>query len=147
MQGKLIRLRGYEKSDLDAVMKWWHDEEVTQFIGGAVFPASTHEVLRFIENAASGSDPSNKVFVIETLAERNYIGAIGLHGINRLRRHAEMGMVIGDKGCWGRGYGSDAVRVLLRLAFDKVGTSSRPLARVRFQPTRDLLLREMWLPP
>jgi hypothetical protein len=52
MEGKLVRLRGFEKSDLDAVMKWWHDEEVTQFIGGAVFPASTMEEERYIENEA-----------------------------------------------------------------------------------------------
>jgi len=30
-------------------------------------------------------------------------------------------MVIGEKDYWGRGYGTDAVLVLLRLAFDKVG--------------------------
>ena len=121
MEGKLIRLRGYEKSDLDAVMSWWHDEEVTQFIGGAVFPVSTLEEERYIENVARGTDVSNKVFVIETLAERKYIGAIGLHNINWLCRHAELGMVIGDKAYWGRGYGTDSVHVLLRLAFQKMG--------------------------
>jgi len=121
MDGKLVRLRGYERSDLEAVMKWLHDEEVTQFIGGAVFPASTLEEGKFIETAAAGTDVANKVFVIETLSERKYIGSIGLHNINWLCRHAELGMVIGDKDYWGRGYGTDAVRVLLRLAFDKVG--------------------------
>jgi RimJ/RimL family protein N-acetyltransferase len=30
-------------------------------------------------------------------------------------------MVIGDKSYWGRGYGTDSVRVLLRLAFEKMG--------------------------
>ena len=29
MDGKLVRLRAYEKSDLDAVMKWVNDEEIT----------------------------------------------------------------------------------------------------------------------
>ncbi len=121
MEGKLVRLRGYERSDLDAVMKWWNDEEVTQFLGGTEFPASTIEEQTFIEKAAAGTDPSNKSFAIETLAERKYIGTIGLARINWLSRHAELGMAIGEKDYWGRGYGSDAVRVLLRLAFDKVG--------------------------
>jgi RimJ/RimL family protein N-acetyltransferase len=121
MEGKLVRLRGYEKSDLEEVLKWWHDEEVTQFIGGAVFPASTLEEGRFIENVAAGTDPANKVFAIETVTDRKYIGTIGLHNINWLCGHAELGMVIGDKEYWGRGYGTDAVRALLRLAFDKAG--------------------------
>lgn len=70
---------------------------------------------------ASGNDAANRVFAIETLADRKYIGTISLHNVNWLCRHAELGMLIGNKECWGRGYGSDAVRILLRLAFDKVG--------------------------
>jgi RimJ/RimL family protein N-acetyltransferase len=121
MEGKLVRLRGYEKSDLGAVMSWWHDEEVTKFISAAVFPASSLEEEQFIENAASGKDPLNKEFVIETLSDRKYIGAIGLHNISWLSRNAKLGIVIGDKEYWGRGYGTDAVEVLLRLAFEKMG--------------------------
>ena len=34
MDGKLVRLRAYEKSDLDAVMKWINDEEVIDLLGG-----------------------------------------------------------------------------------------------------------------
>ena len=121
MEGKLVRLRGYEKSDLEAVMKWWHDEEVIRFISAAVFPASSLEEEQFIEKVASGRDPANKEFVIETVADRKYIGAIGLHNISWLCRNARLGVVIGDKDYWGRGYGTDAVKLLLRLAFEKVG--------------------------
>jgi RimJ/RimL family protein N-acetyltransferase len=121
MEGKLVRLRGYEKSDLDAVMRWWHDEEITKVISVAVFPASSLEEERFIESVASGKDASNKEFAIETLSNRKYIGAIGLHSINWLCRHAKLGIVIGDKEYWGRGFGTDAVRLLLRLAFEKMG--------------------------
>lgn len=121
MEGKLVRLRGYEKSDLAAVMKWLHDDEVTNFISAVVFPASSIEEERFIEAVASGKDPSNKEFAIETLADRKYIGGIGLHNINWLSRNARLGIVIGDKEYWGRGFGTDAVKLLLGLAFEKMG--------------------------
>ena len=121
MEGKLVRLRGVEKSDLDPMMKWLHDEEVTRFLGGGVFPASTIEEERWIEKTATATDASNKVFAIETKADRKYIGNISLHRINWMCRHAELGMVVGDKDYWGRGYGTDAVHVLLRLAFEKMG--------------------------
>lgn len=121
MEGKLVRLRGYEKSDLDAVMRWLDDEEVTRFLSAVVFPVSSIKEERFIETVASGKDPSNKEFVIETLADRKYIGGIGLHRINWLSRNAQLGIVIGDKAYWGRGFGTDAVKVLLRLAFEKMG--------------------------
>ena len=32
MEGKLVRLRAYEKSDLDSIMKWINDEEVTDLL-------------------------------------------------------------------------------------------------------------------
>jgi RimJ/RimL family protein N-acetyltransferase len=127
-----VRLRGYEKSDLDAVMKWWHDEEVTKFISAAVFPAYSLQKKRFIENVASGRDSLNKEFAIETLADRKYIGTIGLHNIDWLSRHAKLAIVIGDKEYWDRGYGTEAVKVLLRLAFERMGRHRVELVVVTF---------------
>ena len=121
MDGKLVRLRAYEKSDLDAVMKWITDEEVTDFLGSGMltYPLSSIAEEKFIEAAAKPSD-TEKTFVIEALAERKYIGAITFHAINWINRSAGIGIVIGDKSFWGRGYGTDAMRVMMRLGFDKM---------------------------
>jgi RimJ/RimL family protein N-acetyltransferase len=119
MDGKLVRLRAYERSDLDAVMKWINDEEVTAFLGPLVYPLSSIAEEKYIEAAAISSE-TNKTFVIEALAEREYIGAISFHAINWLNRSAGLGIVIGDKSFWGRGYGTDAMRVMMRLGFDKM---------------------------
>jgi len=121
MEGKLVRLRAYEKSDLDAVMKWVNDEEVTDFLAGGMltYPVSSIAEEKFIEAAAKSSD-TDKSFVIETLAERKYLGGVAFHAINWLNRSAGLGITIGDKSCWGRGYGTDAMRVMMRLGFDKM---------------------------
>ncbi len=122
MEGKLVRLRAYEKSDLDAVMKWVNDEEVTDLLGGAMltYPVSSSAEEKFIEAAAAGSSEKQKNFVIETLADRRYIGTISFNVIDWLNRSAGLGIVIGDKSVWGKGYGTDAMRVLMRLGFDKL---------------------------
>jgi RimJ/RimL family protein N-acetyltransferase len=121
MEGKLVRLRGYEKSDLEAVMKWINDEEVTDLLGGEmlVYPVSSIAEERFIE-AASGTSDKQKSFAIETLSERRYIGGISFNVIDWQSRHASIGIVIGDKSLWGKGYGTDAMRIMMRLAFDKM---------------------------
>src|SRR5713101_7676762 len=77
MEGKLVRLRAYEKSDLDAVMKWVNDEEVTDLLGGEMlaYPVSSIAEAKFIE-AAAGSSDKQKHFALETIAEGRYIGAI-----------------------------------------------------------------------
>jgi RimJ/RimL family protein N-acetyltransferase len=121
MEGKLVRLRAYEKSDLDAVMKWVNDEEVTDLLGGEMlaYPVSSIAEAKFIEAAASPSD-KQKNFAIETLAVQRYIGAISFNTIDWRSRHASIGIVIGDKSLWGKGYGTDAMRIMMRLAFDKM---------------------------
>jgi RimJ/RimL family protein N-acetyltransferase len=53
---------------------------------------------------------------IET-TEGVHIGNIGLHGIDWQNRQAELGIAIGEKAYWNQGYGSDAIRTLLVLAF------------------------------
>ena len=121
MEGQLVRLRAYEKSDLDAVMKWVNDEEVTDLLGGEMltYPVSSLAEEKYIEAAAIPSD-KQKTFVIESLEEPRYIGAISFNVIDWQSRHASIGIVIGDKSLWGKGYGTDAMRIMMRLAFDKM---------------------------
>jgi RimJ/RimL family protein N-acetyltransferase len=104
MDGKLVRLRGYEKSDLDAVMRWINDEEVTELLGGEMVsaPVSSAAEERFIEGAAEPS-PTRKIFVIESLAGSKYLGSIDLRAINWHSRNAGVGIVIGEKALWGKG--------------------------------------------
>src|SRR5208282_1431293 len=123
MEGKLVRLRGYELSDLDSVMKWINDEDVTQYLGGGMlsYPVSSIAERKFIESFALSASSNEKTFVIETIADSRNIGALSFHGIDWINRCSGVGIMIGDKTCWGRGYGTDAMRILMRLAFDKLG--------------------------
>ena len=122
MDGKLVRLRGYELSDLDTVMKWINDEEVTQFLGGGMlsYPVSSIAERKFVERFGMSESANEKTFAIETLTENRFIGALSLNGIDWINRHSGLGIMIGDKQYWGRGYGMDAMMVLMRLAFDKL---------------------------
>jgi RimJ/RimL family protein N-acetyltransferase len=144
MEGKLVRLRGIERVDLDSIMKWIVDEEVTNFLGGEMLlgPMSRIAEEKFIESASQVAH-DKRIFVIETLADRRYLGSIDLHNINWVNRSAEAGIVIGDKPSWGKGYGTDAMRVLLRFAFDKLNLNRVSLRVFDFQPARHRVLREM----
>jgi RimJ/RimL family protein N-acetyltransferase len=61
-----------------------------------------------------------KGFAIRLLADERLIGLIGLYTIFWPHREAFMGIHIGEREYWGRGYGTDALRVLLRYAFDEL---------------------------
>ena len=71
MQGKLVRLRAYEKSDADALFRWFSDEEVTRWLGPPNFPSRAQQE-KFIELAQASGDDA-KYFAIETL-DRKLVG-------------------------------------------------------------------------
>jgi RimJ/RimL family protein N-acetyltransferase len=135
MEGKLVRLRSIERSDIEPIMKWVGDEEVTNFLGGEMLlgPLSRIAEEKFIEHAAEPS-PNSRLFVIETLADCRYLGSTDLHNISWVNRNAEAGIVIGEKSSWGKGYGTDAMRVLLRYAFDKLNLNRVSLRVFDYNP-------------
>lgn len=57
-----------------------------------------------------------------------HIGNIGLHSLDWKNRNATLGIVIGEKEHWGKGYGTEAVRVMLRFAFHELGLHRVELA-------------------
>ncbi len=118
MQGELVRLRAWEMADVEPRMRWWNDEQVTRLLGPWNYPVTRAEQERQIE-AASGPDPATKSFAIET-AEGELIGETGIRAINWMSRKAEFFITIGNQNFWGKGYGTDAVKLVMRLAFDKV---------------------------
>jgi RimJ/RimL family protein N-acetyltransferase len=119
MEGKLVRLRPYEKSDLHDLMKWVNDEEVTRYLGSLMTPPLSPSAEEgFLEMAMTRSE-THKVFAIETLAGE-FAGGIDLRVIDQIDRRAEVGIVIGFKEFWGKGYGTDAMKVLLKFAFERL---------------------------
>jgi RimJ/RimL family protein N-acetyltransferase len=117
MQGKLVRLRAYEKADAEALFRWFSDEEVTRWLGPPNFPSRAQQE-KFIELAQASGDDA-KYFAIETL-DGKLVGDTGIRNIDWKSRKAEFFITIGEKQCWDKGFGTDALRVVIRLAFDKM---------------------------
>jgi RimJ/RimL family protein N-acetyltransferase len=65
------------------------------------------------------ADRSQMVFSIETDSGQ-HIGNVGLIDLNWKDRSAELGIVVGDRGQWGKGYAQDAIRTLLAFAFGEM---------------------------
>ncbi|HZK12571.1 MAG TPA: GNAT family protein [Atribacterota bacterium] len=118
LKGKLVNLRALERKDLEEIMKWVNDREVTKYLSAFLYPVSWAEEEKFLERAMNHYD-TEKNLVIET-KEIEYIGQISLHKIDWKNRNAELGIVIGDKEYWGKGYGSDAINTLLNHAFNQM---------------------------
>ena len=118
MEGKKVRIRALRKKDLGEIMKWINDYEVTRTLASFLYPTSQEEEIKWLENTLQPND-RNKAFVIET-KKGEYLGHIGLHRIDWKNRNAEVGIVIGKKKHWNKGYGTDAMMTILDFAFNRM---------------------------
>jgi RimJ/RimL family protein N-acetyltransferase len=121
LTGKLVRLRPFAADDLDRVTGWVNDPEVTSFMGGHLrYLMSRAAEEEWLKAAMQETKPPEIKLAIETLAESRLIGSLGLHDFRPENRKACFGILIGEKDCWSRGYGTDATTALLRFAFDEI---------------------------
>ncbi len=116
IRGQLIHLRPIEREDLPTFVRWFGDEEIMSYIIPH-WPFSMAEEEAWFERVTKSE--TDKVFAVCTTGGK-LIGTLGLHGINTRNGSAELGIVICDKECWGKGYGTDAVRTMLRFAFEEM---------------------------
>ena len=115
LEGKLVRLRVARDEDLPRSRRWYSDPDVRHWLhlSETSLPTLQSERNRW---QSAGADPARQMWVIET-RDGVAIGIIGLQSIDDVHRRAELGISIGEKAYWSRGYGTDAIRVLLRYAF------------------------------
>lgn len=132
LQGEKVRLRPVEERDLPLFVRWLNDPEVRRWLSMSEAPELTLEgELEWYERVR-GSD-GDVVWVMET-GQGKPLGNVGLHHIDEAHGRGTLGIFIGDKAHWGQGYGSDAIRQVLRYAFGELG-----LRRVELHTDEDNL--------
>ena len=114
-----ITLREIRKSDLSCCVEWLRDPEVTRFLSNSVKNISEEDELQWFKTVRSSRN--DIVFSIISLAENRHIGNCGLHKINWLDKTCEMGIFIGDRNFWNRGFGTSAIKLLLDFAVNAIG--------------------------
>lgn len=117
LDGDCIYLRPHELENVDNFYKWFNDPEIRRLIG-EVYPLSKIEAKEKFE---SWIKEKNSVSLsIMTKKDNKWIGIIGLININNAHRHAEIGIVIGEKDYWSKGYGREAIKLILNYGFNRL---------------------------
>lgn len=129
LEGKLVKLRAREVADAGRGYKWLNDPEVTRYISDR-YPLSMADEERWARDVPANSFAHVRLS-IET-KEGVHIGNISLHSGMPEDRKAELGIVIGEKSYWSKGYGTDAVITLLRFAFHEVNLNRVWLTTLEF---------------
>ena len=101
-------------------VKWLNDLEVTRTLSITAGRPFTLEAEQDWYDRVSRSD-SDVLFAIYERATLRIIGSTGLHRIDHFNRTAEFGILIGEKDCWGKGFGTETARLMLDYAFNVLG--------------------------
>lgn len=116
LYGEKVVLRAVAREDLVRLCQFNNDVEVELAGGGdPPIPQSLARALADYDADAGKGGRDGAGFAIE--ADGQFIGQCALFHFDYTAQTCELGITIGDKNYWGRGYGRDAVRVLLDYAF------------------------------
>jgi RimJ/RimL family protein N-acetyltransferase len=116
--GKKLYLRILKKGDInDRYLSWVNDHEVVRFMRHRVFPTTAKALEEFI---ASRKWPGDLMLAIIDKKTDRHIGNIGLTSIDWVNRKAELGMLLGEKSFWNKGYMSESFQLMTDHAFQKM---------------------------
>lgn len=118
--GEKVCLRAYKEEDIEIAAKLVNDKELKNFlVTGIPFPMSPWEEESWVKSQ-KGNDTGEYNFAIEDIKTKKYIGGCGIQKVNWLARVATVGIMIGDKDYWSKGYGTDAMKVLMKFIFEEM---------------------------
>ena len=126
--GDRIYLSPRSIEDAEKFTEWMNDFYVTDYTGrSGTIMSLEGEKKYLIENANPEA-----TFSIITLDEDKIIGTVGLERINHIHRTATLGVFIGDRNYLSKGYGTEAIRLLLDYGFNYMNLHSVKLEVMSF---------------
>ena len=124
VRGKKVILREKSVDDAQADYAWRVDEELARLDATRPLNMSYNDFLRYSKEEMNYPSPRSKRLAIDTL-DGKHIGNCMYYDIDLRQGEAELGIMIGDREYWGKGYGTDSVNSLLDHIF-----TTTPITRV-----------------
>lgn len=126
--GNNIYLSPRSTEDAERYTEWMNDFETTDYTGRSGAIMTIEKEKEYLENH-SGDEAC---FAIVRLEDNELIGTIGLEKIDHLNRKATLGIFIGDKESRNKGYGTEAIKLLLDYGFNYLNLKNIKLDVLEF---------------
>lgn len=116
LDGKSIYLKLLTIDDItDNYVSWMNDYEIVKYTESRFNPQSKETIKQFIICA---NNSNNYLYGIFTKNNNTHIGNIKLGNINWIHRYGDIGIIIGEKSCWGKGVATEAISLITKFAFN-----------------------------
>lgn len=114
--GKLVRLTGFSKEDAKTFSGWHNDAGFLRLFDAAVArPRTEDEILKWFEEWQKSERTLN--FAVRPLDNDRLVAFVSLEDILWSHGVAWLGIGIGNREEWGKGYGHDAMSLVLNYGF------------------------------
>jgi RimJ/RimL family protein N-acetyltransferase len=121
-EGQLVRLSSDDPQVMaEAFARWNQNSEYFRLLDSD--PAhlwSANKFKEWLEKDLDSALPNNLAFSIQTVDNDKLIGFVAFDGINWTDRDSYVAIGIGEPDFWGKGFGSDAMRLMLRYGFSEL---------------------------
>lgn len=116
IKGQKVLLRAIERDDLPLLHAFNNDLAVELAGGGdPPMPQSLARLEAEFDSQASGGGRNGTVFAIET--DNHFIGICALFNTDHVAHTSELGITIGNQSYWSKGYGREALSLLVNYGF------------------------------
>ena len=120
LHGERVYLRRLVMDDAAKVFQWERDDEVWRYDPHRPYSRTMGEFLPIFERNYVRGNGRQFWFIIED-EMHTPIGTITYFNLDQRTGQVEIGLGLGEKTKWGKGYGSDAIRTLVRYLFTRPG--------------------------
>ena len=120
--GELVALGPLRRDLLPTYQRWINDFGTLRTIGLPPRPMTAEQEQGWYDRQATAE--SEVPFTIYERATWRPVGNTGLHAVDYRNRSAGFGIMIGEADCRGKGYGTEATRLMLDYAFTALGLHS-----------------------
>ena len=123
-------MRRHERRNYPLYARWYGDEEIWRLSSWAAAPMRQGAVERLFESRESSTVDDS--FAIHREGREEPIGVISLMNVSEANSSAELSVIVGEEEDREKGLGTEAIRVLLRYAFDELGLNRVGLSVFEF---------------
>lgn len=122
--GEKVALAPVCIDEAEKYAKWLNDLAIALPFGEEAWSIVTVETQRRDLGKALEASVNYHVFAIIEKVTENVIGRCIIFDIDYINRSAKIGLFIGDKECWNKGYGGETVRLMLDYGFNLLNLNS-----------------------
>lgn len=119
LQGEKVRLTALDKEDLPTFTKWYEDAGFARLLDAVpAVPKSQAQWATWLEELEKAKD--SFYFAIRPAHANSLLGFLELDGVLWTHGNCWLGIGLGDRENWDKGYGREAVELALRFAFHEL---------------------------